>query len=287
MLWPDAFEWAEAPVAWAANLPASWLAQAVLSSGVQFAAGAAFYRAAWHGLKRGQPNMQLLVSLGTTAAWGYSLLAMALAAQAIAASNAVGAGLAVGRGGGGGSHSGGGDSGGGGSHGGGGHGGMAGGYHVYFETSALIITFVCLGKWLEARAKAHTSDVVTSLLALRAKTAILLQLAPASSAAASAAAGTPQSAGKSKGKGGGKGGAGAGDDGGLEVVAEEEIAAELVQAGDVLRVPPGATVPADGTVLAGRGAVDESMVTGESLPVPKRRGDAVIGGACFLGQGDV
>jgi len=106
----------DAPVAALYGLPWSWLVEAVFSTAVQLAVGAALYDAAWHGLRRGQPNMQLLVALGTSAAWVYSLLAMALAARAGGA--------------------------------GGGGGGMEAGYHVYFETSALIITFVCLGGWV-------------------------------------------------------------------------------------------------------------------------------------------
>jgi hypothetical protein len=157
------------------------------------------------------------------------------------------------------------------------------------------------GKWLEARAKAQTSDVVTSLLSLRAKTAVLLKLKPGGAGAAGAPAGPPPAEHHVT------------DD----IIGEEEIPAELVQVrvrgkrwdaagahhqrrgsregpcrpfrcppprlrpqiGDTLRVLPGATLPADGVVVAGRSAVDESMVTGESVPVPKHHGDDVIGGA--------
>uniref|UniRef100_A0A383VTJ1 P-type Cu(+) transporter n=1 Tax=Tetradesmus obliquus TaxID=3088 RepID=A0A383VTJ1_TETOB len=116
--------------------------------------------------------------------------------------------------------------------------------HVYFESSVLILVFVCAGKYIEAKAKARTSDAVRGLLQLGAKSAVLLTL---------------------------------GDDG-ESVVSAREIPAELIQIGDVLRVTPGATVPADGVVVYGASAVDESMLTGEAMPVTKRPGDGVIGG---------
>ncbi|KAF6252600.1 heavy metal P-type ATPase [Scenedesmus sp. NREL 46B-D3] len=116
--------------------------------------------------------------------------------------------------------------------------------HVYFESSVLILVFVCAGKYIEAKAKARTSDAVRGLLRLGAKSAVLLTLGPDGEA----------------------------------VAAAREIPAELVQIGDVLRVAPGSTVPADGAVVHGTSAVDESMLTGEAMPVTKRPGDGVIGG---------
>eukprot|EP00879_Flechtneria_rotunda_P008205 GHRR01008597.1.p1 GENE.GHRR01008597.1~~GHRR01008597.1.p1 ORF type:complete len:1246 (+),score=514.64 GHRR01008597.1:1407-5144(+) len=116
--------------------------------------------------------------------------------------------------------------------------------HVYFESSVLILVFVCLGKYIEAKAKARTSDAVQSLLQLGAKTAVLLEMSKD----------------------------------GQSVKAAREIPAELVQVGDILRVTPGATIPADGEVVFGISAVDESMLTGEAMPVTKRPGDGVIGG---------
>ncbi|KAF6255248.1 E1-E2 ATPase-domain-containing protein [Scenedesmus sp. NREL 46B-D3] len=116
--------------------------------------------------------------------------------------------------------------------------------HVYFESSVLILVFVCAGKYIEAKAKARTSDAVRGLLRLGAKSAVLLTLGPDGEA----------------------------------VAAVREIPAELVQIGDVLRVAPGSTVPADGAVVHGTSAVDESMLTGEAMPVTKRPGDGVIGG---------
>ncbi|KXZ49717.1 hypothetical protein GPECTOR_20g574 [Gonium pectorale] len=197
------------------RVPVLWLLELVLAAPVQFVCGATFYRSAAASLRHRAPNMSLLVALGTSAAFGYSLMALGMAAAGPPASAAGGGGMAGGAG------------------------------AVYFETSALIITFVLMGKWLESNAKARTADVVGALLRLAPRTASLLVLDP--------------------------GGSG-------RVVAEREVPLELVQVGDVLRILPGASVPADGHVLAGRSAVDESMVTGESLPVRKVVGSSLIGG---------
>ncbi|EFJ40283.1 hypothetical protein VOLCADRAFT_108247 [Volvox carteri f. nagariensis] len=194
------------------RVPALWVLELLLAAPVQFVCGATFYRSALASLRHGSANMSLLVALGTSAAFGYSLASLGLAA----------AGLG----------------------GGGGGAGGGGGGAVYFETSALIITFVLMGKWLESNAKARTADVVTSLLQLAPRTASLLKLDPATG----------------------------------RVLAEREIPVELIQVGDVLRVLPGGSIPTDGAVLAGRSAVDESMVTGESLPVKKVVGAQLIGG---------
>ncbi|KAG2488440.1 hypothetical protein HYH03_012947 [Edaphochlamys debaryana] len=194
------------------RVPVLWVLELALATPVQFVCGSGFYRSAFASLRHGSANMSLLVALGTSAAFGYSLVSMGLA---LAGPPAGGAG--------------------------GGMGPEAG--HVYFEASALIITFVLMGKWLESNAKARTADVVGSLLSLAPRTATLLRVDVAG-----------------------------------RILGEREIPVELVQVGDVLRVPPGASVPADGVVLAGRSAVDESMVTGESLPVRKVVGAQLIGG---------
>ncbi len=108
--------------------------------------------------------------------------------------------------------------------------------HVYFETAAVIITLIKLGKFLEARAKGRTSEAIKKLMGLRAKTAHVVR------------------------------------DG-----AELEIPVDDVRVGDVVLVRPGEKIPVDGVVVEGRSAVDESMLTGESLPVEKQPGDPVIG----------
>jgi Cu+-exporting ATPase len=119
--------------------------------------------------------------------------------------------------------------------------------HVYFETSCMILTFVCGGKYLEAKAKARTSDVVGALLGLAAKTAILVS--PSDTA---------------------------GDMSHQQL--DREVPLEQVQKGDLLKVLPGATVPTDGVVVSGTSAVDEALVTGEPLPVTKVPGGQLIGG---------
>ena len=108
--------------------------------------------------------------------------------------------------------------------------------HVYFETSAVIITLIRLGKYLEARAKGRTSEAIKKLMGLRAKTARVIR------------------------------------DG-----VEAEVSTDDVRVGDMILVKPGETIPVDGVVVEGRSAIDESMLTGESLPVEKKQGDTVIG----------
>jgi Cu+-exporting ATPase len=108
--------------------------------------------------------------------------------------------------------------------------------HVYFETAAVIITLIKLGKYLEARAKGRTSEAIKKLMGLRARTARIIR------------------------------------DG-----QELEVPADEVLVGDVVIVRPGEKIPVDGVVVDGRSAVDESMLTGESLPVEKGPGDPVIG----------
>jgi Cu+-exporting ATPase len=112
--------------------------------------------------------------------------------------------------------------------------GIAG--HVYFETAALIITLILVGKYLEARAKSQTSTAIRALMGLQAKTARVLR---------------------------------GGD--------EQDVPVGDVRKGDIVIVRPGEKVPVDGVVISGRSSVDESMVTGESIPVEKGEGDQVIG----------
>jgi P-type Cu+ transporter len=108
--------------------------------------------------------------------------------------------------------------------------------HVYFETSAVIITLIKLGKFLEARAKGRTSEAIKKLMSLRAKSALVMR------------------------------------DG-----TEIEISTDEVMIGDLVLVKPGEKIPVDGVVVEGHSSVDESMLTGESMPVEKKAGDAVIG----------
>jgi Cu+-exporting ATPase len=170
-------------------------AQWVLATVVQFGLGWRFYRDGWRALRAGTGNMDLLVALGTTAAYGLSTYGLARHA---------------------------------------GH-GMP---HLYFEASAAVIALVLLGKWLEARAKRQTADAIRALNALRPAVARVRR------------------------------------DG-----AELELPVERVVLGDVVLVRPGERVAVDGEVLEGRSHVDESLITGESLPVAKVPGDRVTGGS--------
>lgn len=132
------------------------------------------------------------------------------------------------------------------------HGGHAS--HLYFEAAAAILTFVLLGKWLEARARRRLSDAVRGLVALVPKTARLVE-------AERAAEGDAEQ-----------------DAEGEEREADREVAVSSLRAGDRVRVRPGERVPADGVVVRGSSAVDESLLSGESLPVDKRPGDEITGG---------
>ncbi|WP_207458950.1 heavy metal translocating P-type ATPase [Azospirillum sp. SYSU D00513] len=176
--------------------------QFALATPVQFWLGLRFYRAGWKAVRAGAGNMDLLVALGTSAAWGLSLYTL-LAAPAE------------------------------------GHGHAA--PHLYFEASALLITFVLLGKWLEARAKGQTAAAIRALMNLRPDTARLLR--------------------------------------GSE---EAEVPVDQVRPGDRVAVRPGERIPVDGRVADGTGSVDESMLTGESLPVEKAAGSRVTGGSINL-----
>ena len=171
-------------------MPPGWL-QLVLATPVQLVAGRRFYRGAWGALKHGSANMDVLVALGTTAAFALSLVQL-----------------------------------------------LAGSHELYFESAAAVITLVLLGKHLEAHAKRRTTDALRALVALQPDTARVLR----------------------DGK-------------------EVEVAAEAVGEGQVVVVRPGERVPVDGTITQGHSELDESLVTGESLPVERTEGDPVIGGS--------
>ena len=177
---------------------APWV-QLVLATPVQFGLGWRFYRAGWKAVRAGAGNMDLLVALGTSAAYGLSvvLLFKPLFGQ----------------------------------H---GHGTP----HLYFEASAAVITLVLLGKWLEGRAKRQTTDAIRALNALRPATARVRR-------------------------------------DGVEI----EVIIDKVVLGDQVLVRPGERIAVDGEVTEGRSHVDESLITGESLPVAKAVGDKVTGGA--------
>ncbi len=174
-------------------LPLSW--QFALATPVQFLLGARFYRAGWKGLLAGTGNMELLVAIGTSAAWALSVW---LWLQAEPGSMVP----------------------------------------VYFESAAVVITLVLMGKWLEARAKRQTTSAIRALQALRPEVAHLLS-----------------------------------KQGTVDVPASE------VLLGDVLQIKPGERIPADGATLTGISQVDESMLSGESLPVSKGAGSSLTAGS--------
>ncbi|KAL6351132.1 hypothetical protein AAG906_031718 [Vitis piasezkii] len=185
-------------------LMGDWLKWALVSL-VQFVIGKRFYIAAGRALRNGSANMDVLVALGTSASYFYSVCALL-------------------------------------------YGAVTGFWSpTYFEASAMLITFVLLGKYLESLAKGKTSDAIKKLVELAPATALLLV----------------------KDKGG-------------RFIEEREIDAMLIQPGDVLKVFPGTKVPADGIVMWGSSYVNESMVTGESAPVSKEVNSPVIGGTMNL-----
>ncbi len=171
-------------------LPA-WL-QWLLATPVQFVVGARFYRAAWKALAARAGNMDLLVAIGTSAAYGLSAY-LALVEETA---------------------------------------------HLYFEASAVVITLVRAGKWLEERAKRQTTEAIRALSALRPETARVLREG-----------------------------------------AERVVPVAAVRVGDLVVVLPGDRIPVDGEVTEGRSHVDESLVTGEGLPVAKAPGSRITGGS--------
>ncbi|MGQ9571661.1 MAG: heavy metal translocating P-type ATPase, partial [Dehalococcoidia bacterium] len=182
-----------------ADIPMRWinLGSFLLATPVQFWAGWQFYIGTWKTAKHLTADMNTLIAVGTSAAYGYSIAATfgprLFEAAAIET-------------------------------------------EVYFETSALIIALILLGRWLEARAKGRTSAAIKRLMGLRAKKARVVR------------------------------------DG-----QEVDIPIEQVAPGDIVVVRPGEKIPVDGVVLEGRSAVDESMISGESIPVEKAPGAPVIG----------
>ena len=181
-------------------LPALW--QFLLATPVQFILGARFYKAGWHALKALTGNMDLLVAIGTTAGWALSMWLWLTAPDHAE------------------------------------HGMEAMAPHLYFEGSAVVVTLVLLGKWLEARAKRQTTSAIRALHALRPDVAHLI-----------------------------------GIDGEVDVPVAE------VLVGDRVVVKPGERFAVDGVVMEGQTQVDESMLTGESLPVAKEAGALLTGGS--------
>jgi len=173
-----------------------WL-QLILTTPVQFWCGQSFYQGAWKSVKRRAADMNTLIALGTSAAYFYSIFVTVFPGFFRSQ------GLEP---------------------------------AVYYETAAIVITLILLGRLFESRAKGQTSEAIRKLIGLQAKTARLIR----------------------KGK-------------------EVDVPLQEVQVGDVVLVRPGEKIPVDGEVLDGSSTIDESMVTGESIPVKKQAGDEVIG----------
>ncbi|WP_242270428.1 heavy metal translocating P-type ATPase [Bacillus cereus group sp. BfR-BA-01425] len=169
--------------------------QLALATPVQFIIGGQFYVGAYKALRNKSANMDVLVALGTSAAYFYSVY---LSVQSIGSSEHM--------------------------------------TDLYFETSAVLITLIILGKLFEAKAKGRSSEAIKKLMGLQAKTATVVR------------------------------------DG-----TEMKILIEEVVAGDIVYVKPGEKIPVDGEIVEGKSAIDESMLTGESIPVDKTIGDVVIG----------
>ena len=168
---------------------------------MQFWAGASFYRSGFGALRHGAANMHTLIALGTSTAYGYSVAVVLL--DALAPLVLTGAGIGAG---------------------------------VYFDTAAVIIALILLGRYLEARARGQTSEAIRRLIELRPATATVMR-----------------------------------ED------CEAVVPVEQVSVGDLLLVRPGEHIPVDGEVSSGHSAVDESMLTGESMPVEKAPGDLLYG----------
>ena len=238
------------------SLPAMHLVSWILATPVQFGLGRQFYVRAWKALRHGSANMDLLVALGTSAAYAYS--AYVVIATVFAPGLVAGDGA------------------------------------QFFETSAVLISFVLLGKWLEARAKGKTGDAIRSLAALQPSAAVVVRLSEALQRDAEALANDPGYArGYARGSAGSDASARFVRDARFAPLAsasrdapsalDRDVDVALLQRGDVARVFPGANFPADGRVLVGRTSANESAVTGESMPVEKGPGDAVVGGTANEG----
>lgn len=181
--------------AWAHATWVNWLFF-VLATPVQFYVGWDYYTGAFKSLRNGSANMDVLVAMGSSVAYFYSVLVLIALTM--------------------------------GNH--------TFGHHLYFETSAVIITLIVTGKLLEVRAKGRTSEAIKKLMGLQAKTARVVR-------------------------------------NGIEA----DIPIAQVQRGDIVIVRPGEKIPVDGRVIDGHSTVDESMLTGESMPVDKSVGDTVTG----------
>lgn len=177
----------------------------ILVTPVQFVGGRYFYVEALRAVRHGIANMDLLIMLTTSIAYGYSVLVLVWFAFANARHSP----------------------------------------HVFFETTPMLLIFVSLGRWLEHIAKGKTSEALTKLIGLQPSDACVIEW----------------------------------DANSRSIVSEKQIDVQLVERGDYLKVAPGSKIPVDGRVVHGNSMVDESLITGESLPVVKKQDNLVISGS--------
>ena len=275
MLLPRLYSWLMATMV--LGFPLDELLKWGLTTPVQFGAGGRrFHSGAVRALRAGRANMDVLVSLGTNAAYLYSAASVLhhhFARHHVVPSPSPSDVPGKGGGGGGGGHS------------------MLYVPTDFFETAAMLLTFILLGKWLEASAKGRTGAAVAALLSLAPRRALLVTLDGATPLEGQQGQGQGSNGNSSNGKrGSGFGGDDDDADGdalpaGVTIASERELPAELVHRGDILKTVPGARLPADGVVVAGSSHVDESMLTGEPAPVSKKPGSSVFGGTVNRGGG--
>ncbi|HWQ13111.1 MAG TPA: heavy metal translocating P-type ATPase [Roseiflexaceae bacterium] len=217
MFWPWKLPWEMEQL--------NWLFLA-LATPIQFWAGWQFYRSALGAARHGAVNMNTLVALGTSVAYGYSVF-VTFRPQVIEYAGVM--------------------------------------PETYFDSSTIIIALILLGKYLELRARGQTAGAIRKLMGLQARTARVLRL-------------VTDRGTRTEDRGMGSADALVPASGALHAAyGEADVPVEQVQVGDLVRVRPGEKVAVDGMVLEGTSAVDESMLTGESMPVEKRPGDTVIG----------
>ncbi|NHC40138.1 cadmium-translocating P-type ATPase [Bacillus sp. MM2020_1] len=195
LLWAMVGHFSFTSFIWVPKMLVNPWVQFALATPVQFIIGKQFYVGAYKALKNKSANMDVLVALGTSAAYFYSLYLSLLSI-----------------------------------------GSMAHSVELYYETSSILITLIILGKLFEAKAKGRSSEAIKKLMGLQAKTATIERLG-----------------------------------------VEQQVPIEEVIVGDILHIKPGEKIPVDGKIVEGTSAIDESMLTGESVPVDKKMGDQVIG----------
>lgn len=198
----------------------------ILTIPVQFGIGKRFYISAWKSMKHGSPTMDVLVVMGTSAAFFFSVAAMIVSVLAPPHSRP----------------------------------------NTIFDTSSMLITFITLGRFLENRAKGQTSKALSRLMSLAPSMATIYADPIAAEKAAEGWEVPTNGASQ----------AGSSEDAVSSV--EKVIPTELIQVGDIVILRPGDKIPADGTVTRGETYVDESMITGEAMPVQKKKGSVLIGG---------